>query len=280
VAMRSEDADEYRPIRSLLRRLIKAPTVIAILWPALLLISSFVAWQRWGSEHVAVQFQGVDPVRITVTDPPAHVRTDIVAAVYQDTAMEGLSLLDRQATAKIASAFSMHPWVRSVTGVRKLPGGAIDVRLEYRWPVAMVRVFKPNSSDSAVFFFPIDGDGVLLPSSEFSRSDTMKFLHIEVPGAWTTNAIGAPFGDARVAAAARLAELLAPYRESAQLRAISVHGDPRQSTVPQLEVTRQDGTRFAWGSPPGMELVGETSPRLKLESLLGTEVRNVALSSE
>lgn len=278
--MRSEDQDEHRPIRFLLRRLITAPAALAALWPLLLLVAGFVAWQQWGREHVAPEFQGVDRSRISVTEPPPHVRTDLVATVYQDTAMEGLSLLDRQATAKIASAFSMHPWVRSVTGVRKLPGGRVDVLLEYRWPVAMVQVFKPHSSDKTVFFFPVDGEGVLLPSNEFSRSDTLQYLHIEVPGAWTTSPVGSPFGDARVAAAARLAELLAPYREAAQLRAISVHGDPRQSSVPQLEVTRQDGTRFAWGSPPGMELAGETSPRLKLEALLGTEVRNVALTSD
>ena len=170
MAMRSSESEKHRPIRDLLRRLIKAPAALSILWPALLIVGGYVAWHRWGSDHVASQYSGIDPTLIEVTQPPAYVRTNIVKAVYRDTAMEGLSLLDRQATAKIASAFSMHPWVRSVVSVRKLPGGVIDVRLEYRTPVAMVHVFKPDPADTGSYFFPVDGDGILMPGTEFAPS--------------------------------------------------------------------------------------------------------------
>lgn len=277
MAMRSPETEKHRPLRDLLRRLIKAPAALAVLWPALLIICGYSAWHRWGSEHVSSKYGTIDPTLIRVTEPPAYVRTNIVKAVYRDTAMEGLSLLDRQATAKIASAFSMNPWVRNVIGVRKLSGGVIDVRLEYRAPVAMVLVFKPDPADTRSYFFPVDGDGVLLPTGEFARAETSQYIYIEVPGVYSTNREGSPFGDARVEAAAKLAELLAPYREDAQLRSIGVHGDLRQTEVPQLELTTHGGARLFWGSPPGMELPGEPTARMKLRSLLAADGQNADL---
>ena len=271
MAMRSPEDDKPRPIRDLIRRLIKAPAALSVLWPVLLVVCGYAAWHRWGSVHVANQYGVIDPTKIRVTEPPPYVRANVVKAVYSDTAMEGLSLLDRQATAKIASAFSMHPWVRKVVGVRKLPGGVIDVRLDYREPVAMVHVFKPDERDTRSYFFPVDGEGILLPTTEFARADTRNFLYIEVPGVYTTNPIGARFGDSRVEAAARLASVLAPHREAADLRSIGVFGDPRQMEVPQLELTTQDGSRIYWGSPPGAELPGEPTVTMKVQRLLSAD---------
>ena len=205
--MRSSRDDKQRPFQEMMRRLIKAPAALSVLWPVLLIVGGYAAWHQWGTAHVADQYGGIDPTLIQVTEPPEYVRSNVVKTVYRDTAMEGLSLLDRQATAKIASAFSMHPWVRKVISVRKLPGGTIDIRLDYRVPVAMVHVFKPNQSDTRSYFFPVDADGVLLPTNEFARADTRNFLYIEVPGVYTSNPIGSPFGDFRVEAAARLAAI-------------------------------------------------------------------------
>ena len=81
MAMRSADSEQHRPIRDLLRRLIKAPAALSILWPALLIIGGYVAWQRWGEIHVAPQFAGIDPTLIEVTEPPDFVRTNVVKAV-------------------------------------------------------------------------------------------------------------------------------------------------------------------------------------------------------
>ncbi len=124
---------------------------------------------------------------------------------------------------------------------------------------------------SRSYFFPVDGDGILLPTSEFAQADTRNFVYIEVPGVYSTNAIGTPFGDQRVEAAARLAEILAPFREQAKLRSIGVHGDPRQTDIPQLELTLHSGSRMFWGSPPGAELPGEPTVQMKLRSLLAAD---------
>lgn len=268
VAAKPQETTDPRPVRSLLRRLIQAPAVLSFLWPAILIGGGYLAWHRWGAEHVAKQYYGVDPTLIEITSPPAFVRSDVVQTVYQDTAMEGLSLLDHQATAKIASAFSTHPWVRRVVSVRKLPGGCVDVRVDYRTPVAMVKVAMRDSKSESVGFFPIDGDGVLLPPTDFSSAETSTFIHIEVPGAYPTGGAGSAFGDVRIEAAAHLAALIAQYRELGGIATIGTEGDPRQSPVPQLVIVTKDGRSIRWGSPPGSELRGESSATMKLKLLL------------
>lgn len=278
MAMKSPDEEGPRPVRALLRRLIKAPAALSVVWPALLVIGGYVAWHQWGADHVADKFYGVAEGSIHINETPEYVRTDVVNSVYRDTAMEGLSLLDPQATAKIASAFSMNPWVRRVVSVRKLPGGQIDVHLQYRQPVAMVLVEKPEATDDErYYFFPVDGEGVLLPTGEFARAETMKYIHIVVPGVFANGnqRAGALFGDARVEAAARLAGVLAQYREDAGIVSIDVPGDPRINRIPQLELTTQEqlagqvvNRKRFWGSPPGMESPGESTVQMKLETLL------------
>ncbi|MFK8110885.1 MAG: hypothetical protein AB8B91_01710 [Rubripirellula sp.] len=270
--MRSSDPEHPRPIRDLLRRLIKAPAALAFFWPVLMIVCGYVSWHRWGAQHLTPRYQGVDVTQIQVTPPPEHVRSNVVKTVYRDTAMDGLSLLDQEATAKVASAFSMHPWVRQVIGVRKLPGGKLDVQLEYREPVAMVLVSKPNPVDQQSYFLPIDGEGVLLPCTEFARSETRNFIHIEVPGVYASNRfIGTPFGDTRVEAAARLAEILAPFREQAQIHSIGTHGDLRQSEITMLELTMKSGATMFWGFPPGQEPPGERTVEMKLQALMAAD---------
>ena len=103
---------------------------LSIIWPLLLVVAGYAAWNQWGADYLAEKYHGVDPSLIEITETPVYVRSNLVETVYRDTAMEGLSLLDPQATAKIASAFASHPWVRSVNSVRKSPHGVIDVRID------------------------------------------------------------------------------------------------------------------------------------------------------
>ena len=258
----------------MLGRLIKAPAVLSVVWPALLVAGGYLAWHQWGADHVAEKYCCLLPERITVTPPPPFVQDDLVETIYRDTAMEGLSLLEPHATAKIASAFSMSPWVRRVVTVQKLPGGLIDVRLQYRRPVAMVLVAK--ESEPGNFFLPVDGEGVLLPTWDRAPEVTRQFIHIEVPGLFATGrTLGAPFGDARVESAAKLAELLADHRVASGVASIRVPGDPRTEAIPMLEVTTRsvsdDGVTsertWLWGNPIGREAVGEPTAAAKLQAL-------------
>lgn len=260
-----------------------APAVLSILWPAMLLVVGYAAWQHWGSHYVAHKYYGIEANAISVTPPPSYVRTDIVETVYQDAAMDKLSLMDVQACAKIASAFSSNPWVQRVVGVRKLPGGELDVRLEYRQPVAMVHVISRHPEHDGAGFFAIDGEGVLLPTSDFSRAETQQYLHIVVPGAYPTGGVGSEFGDSRVHAAALLAYLLNPYRKELNLTSIGVSGDLRENPVVQLEIANADGNLWFWGSPPGKEFQSEPPAMMKLQNLLqgapvGSDLREIRMA--
>ena len=272
MAMRSPDSDDPRPIRSLLRRLIAAPAALAIIWPLILVMGGYFAWNHWGANYLEQKYYGVDPTQIQITEPPSYVRSEVIQDVYQDTAMENLSLLQPAATAKIASAFQSHPWIRRVNSVRKLPGGAIRVHVDYRSPVAMVRVISRHPEVNGSSFFVVDGDGTLLPTSEFSRADTRNYIHIEVADVYPTGFVGSPFGEYRVEAAARLAELLTPFRKEMEIAAISAQGDDREHSIPQLEITTHDGVRFFWGSAPGAEQPREARAETKLQTLLSSGI--------
>lgn len=281
MAMRSSEPEMRRPIRDLIRRLIKAPAALAVIWPVLLVVGGYVGWHKWGAEHVGANLMGVSVEDIQVSPLPAYVRDDVVQTVYRDTAMDGLSLMDRAATAKIASAFALHPWVRKVRSVRKLPGGTIDVSLEYREPVAMARIYKPHYGNDEKWYLPIDGQGVLLPTEQFVDGEASKFIMIDVPGVDSTNRPGSMFGDPRVEAAASLAEILAPAREKLGIQTILATGDSRIDRVPQLELSTVDGQRFFWGSPPGQETPTEATAVEKLQRLLseGNQTTNLRMAT-
>jgi hypothetical protein len=256
-----------RAARSLLQRLVHAPAAWAMVWPAALILGGYFAWHNWGMKHVSRKYYGIDPARIHVTERPDFISADIAAAVYTDNRLDQLSLLDPAASARIASAFSVHPWVRRVVAVRKLPGGDVDVHLQYRKPVAMVFVISRHSEVKGRSFFAIDDEGVLLPTTEFTREATMNYIHIEVPDVYPTGGVGSAFGDSRVTGAAKLAAAIEPLRSTLKIKSIRLSGRSRTSPVPQYEFLAMDGREFFWGSPPGEELYGEPKCEAKIREL-------------
>lgn len=273
--MRSHSDRPPGPIRSAITGLIAAPWLLALVWPMALIVLGAIAWQRFGAARVAEEFVALDPTQISITPPPDFIRTDITQSVFDETGMHTVSLLDQTATAKIASAYSIHPWIRDVTSVRKLPGGKVDVRLQYRDVVAMVKVFKP-SRDAATaarvpYFFPIDGGGVLLPSDDFSGAQTVDYIHIEVPGVYSMSPVGTRFGEPTVEAAATLAAILHPFRGQLGILAIKPFGGGRRMKTPQFEVYLKGGETLFWGSPPGREPAGEADAESKLRWMLSPD---------
>lgn len=256
------------PIRHLLQRLIHAPAAMAMLWPALLILGGYVAWNRWGAENLAQKFYGLDVELIHVTHRPEHISTDITQIVYRDTKLDQLSLIDPAATARIASAFSSHPWVRKVVAVRKLPGGQVDVHLQYRVPVAMVFVISRHPEISGRSFFAVDEEGVLLPTTEFTREHTMRYVHIEIPDVYPTGGVGSTFGDPRIAGAAKLAALVGPHRETLDLRSVQLHESSRTAPTPQYQMVTHAGESIFWGSSPDQEVYGERKADEKLREML------------
>lgn len=279
------DEPDHRPIRRTLRRLIKAPAAWSLVWPLALLIGSYIAYSRWYADDFRAKYSSLDPALVTITTPHEFIRGDLVDDVYRETKLDELSPLDRGATAKLASAFSSHPWVKHVHRVRKLPGGKFEVDLDYRRPVAVfhltgdrewlkkIEAYLTNLGYSIHggadnLFFPLDGEGVMLPTDHMTLDDTLDLIHIEVDEVFPTGNQGTPFGDRRVECAAMLANLLSAVSDQIRISKITVSGDPRMNLVPKLELVTGDNTRLFWGSPPGMEQPRERDARAKLVDLL------------
>lgn len=256
------------PREKLISRLLRAPAALSLIWPAALLVGGYLAWHQWGAERVGQQYYRLDPDAVSITPPPDFVRSDITAAVFKSHQLEKTSLLNRQATAMIAQAYQTHPWVEQVVRVAKRRDG-VDVHLRYRRPVALVRVISQHAeSRGTPAVFVIDGRGVLLPPEDFVALDKNSLLHIEVEGTYATGGIGNPFGDARVIAAARLADLLSDYRRRFQLAAVRLTNPRRTFNEGWVfALIRTDGSSFIWGSPPGEETSDEPSAEEKLRRL-------------
>lgn len=256
-------------------RLLRAPAVLSLIWPAVLLIGGYLAWHQWGAERIGRQYYRLEPKAVTLTPPPPFVQSDITAAVFASHQLEKTSLLNRSATATIAQAYQTHPWVEQVVRVEKRSDG-VNVHVRYRRPVAMVRVLSQHEEVPGPAVFPVDGRGVLLPPEDFVAFDKTALLHIEVPGTYPTGGIGSPFGDSRVIAAAALAQVLASYREQCKLAAVQLTNPTRTFDEGWVfAVIRSDGSRFIWGSPPGEESRGEPPAAAKLKALLA-DSQNVA----
>lgn len=247
-------------------RIIKAPAILSFIWPLVLVIGGYAAWHRWGYDRVGQYLYSLDRQTITITPPPEHVRTDVVAEVFKTHQLERTNLLNRMATAVIAEAFKTHPWVGEVTRVEKM-GGGVNVQVVYRRPVAMVRVKSKHPEIQGDGLFFIDGEGILLPTSDFNDADKDHYLQIIVPDSYPAG-VGAPYGDDRVMAAAKIARLLSDERDSLNLFAIELT-NPRRTFDESwiFAIVRNNGDRFVWGSPPGEEVASEPNVEQKLKLL-------------
>ncbi|MCD0460487.1 cell division protein FtsQ/DivIB [Roseiconus lacunae] len=250
-----------------------------------LLAASYFGYSHWFSTYFAAKHQSIDPAKIVVTEPHEFVRTNLVEQVYQSTRLADLSPLDREATAKLASAFSNHPWVREVRSIAKLPDGNFKIDMEYRRPVAAFHVTGESrwlrdienhltnlgySINGGIndLYFPLDGEGYMLPTDQMTLDDTRRLIHIEVSEVFPNGNEGTPFGDRRVESAAMLANLLSAVSDRIQIAKITVSGDPRMNIVPQLSLITGNNTKLLWGSPPGMEQPNERGAKAKLTDLL------------
>lgn len=241
--------------------------MLAIIWPLLLVVGGYVAWHKWGAERIGQQFYRLEQSAVEINTPPEYIKTDIVSEVFHTHQLERISLLDKMATARIGEAFKTHPWVQQVLRVEKLASG-VKVQVRYRQPVAMVRVTSEHPDVQGDGLFPIDSEGVFLPVHDFQSVDYKQFLQIEVEGAYYPRVDGTPYGDDRVIAAAKLAEVLLPIREQSKLVTIRLTNPRRTFDEGWVFVLiRSDGSLIDWGSPPGNEAPGEPSFEDKLIQL-------------
>lgn len=204
----------------------------------------------------------LSPEQVFITPTPDWIRTDIKAEVLRDASLDnGPSILEAELVERVASAFAMHPWVAQVERVTKHHPARVDVRLVYRRPVAMVEV--PGG------LYPVDVEGVLLPSADFSPADARNYPRVSNVQTIPIGPVGTYWGDARVRGAARIGVAVAEAWSELGLARIVPLASPSASATDGgvFEIYTKGQTRIIWGHEPGAESAGEPRAEAKLAVL-------------
>ncbi len=263
---------------------------ISVLGPFVLLVVGYLLWVNYGAKHLNTSLYGVLAENMIVTPQPAWIQSPVLTEVFQDSDLGRLSTLDRQMSSAVYNAFRKHPWIRKVFRVQKLAGAQVQVDVEYREPLAMVYCEVPNEVDSqerpnatklqkpvstpiqkgdrTIAFLPVDVDGVLLPTKDFTREQVPQFMLIYAQSAAPLGMVGGEYGDARVKEALLLCRLLKDDREKMGIERVYVYPDPASEGPSRwtLEITTRT-KKIRWGHPPGLESPGEPGSPSKLRKL-------------
>lgn len=209
----------------------------------------------------------IPAAEITANEPPRWVPLDLVDQVVNRAQLpETLSLLDDGLTEEVAQAFLLHPWVADVVEVRKQPAPArITVQLEYRRPVCMV--------EKKTGLYPVDAEGILLPSSDFSLAETAHFLKVVGVRSTPLGPEGTSWGDPAVIGAARIAAFLHDKWDRLELRSIQPASAPDSAAAAaglddlNFVLVTRGGSSILWGRAPGVDRPGELAPAQKIGRL-------------
>ncbi|OHB86010.1 MAG: hypothetical protein A2V98_13780 [Planctomycetes bacterium RBG_16_64_12] len=231
-------------------------------------------WQEVGRDVLASEQYWLTRENVEITPPAKWVHRDIRAEVFRDASLDGpLSLMDEDLVERIASAFSLHPWVADVRRVTKHYPARVRVELEYRRPVLMVQV--PGG------LLPVDAEGVLLPSSDrdFSPIEAGRYPRLVGVDTVPVGPVGTRWGDARVIEGAEIAAALGGVWQQLNLDRIVPstlvelgHGDEYT-----YELVTKGGTRVLWGRAPSAEMPGEARAVDKVARLIKYREENGTL---
>jgi hypothetical protein len=236
---------------------------------AAVLACSYLAWRRWGDLVTERRGLLLTAQNMETTPQPPWIRTDVRAEVSRDGALHNLSILHEKVTVQVARAFALHPWVAEVVRVSKHHPSRVVVQLRYRRPVAAVEVLR----DGQWGVFAVDADGVLLPREDFAHDDHLRndYLRVWAGDTWPAGPEGTPWGDRRVAGAARIADAIGPAWKQLglyRIKADSQRGGGRDDAEPVYQLFTPGNRRIVWGRAPGREGVGEPASKEKLARLM------------
>jgi len=228
------------------------PVVLAVLIAGLCFGLWYAVWQRVREDVLSSEQYWLTLEDVQITPLPVWVHRDIRAEVFRDASLDGpLSIMDEELTGRIADAFSMHPWVAKVGRVRKSHPARVEVELVYRHPVCMVQV--PGG------LLPVDAEGVLLPSGDFSPIEAGRYPRLAGIGTVPVGPAGTIWGDIRVVGGAEIAAAFGPAWEELRLDRIvaSTLVDVHHGDEYLYELFTKAGTRILWGRAPGTDMPGE-----------------------
>ena len=210
---------------------------------------------------------------IQLTDRPEYVPADLLERVWlQADLPEQWSILEPGLAEKLGQALEVSPWVRRVKRLSLEHPLEVQIELEYRRPVALVR--------SELGFYPVDRDGILLPPMDFTEAQLPLYPLIDQVQTLPQGPAGTHWGDLAVWGAARLVDLLVPdgdlqrYWKKYDLVGVRVYGraDLDRSTAEHLQLISyrlltRSGSEVIWGIAPGVPDPTEPNAETKLKRL-------------
>jgi len=220
-------------------------------------VGGWLAWRRHADQVRAQPDLVLFPERIEVQGIGPWIRGDVRGEALRDASLDGGLPLDDPALAeRLRRAFARHPWVREVVAVRLGQPAAAVVEVRCREPVAMVRV-----KDG---LYAVDGEGVLLPSDDFTAESAAAYPTIAQVGTTPIGAAGTRWGDAMVVEGAAVAAAIGPEWPRLGMRDLK----PTAVGIGLIwELVGDDGRRIRFGSAPGREQPGEPPAAAKLARL-------------
>lgn len=240
--------------------------VIALLLLGFTLVP-WALWQRFKPVILSGPAYQVSAESIVINPPPPWVHSDIVGEAVLNGSLAGMNITEERLTVKVADAFALEPWVERVVRVEKSYPARIEVELVYRRPVAMVEVMihdKPG-------LYPVDPHGILLPTDNFDPETALTYPRINVGLSTPAGPVGTPWGDGKVAAAARLVDAIGDDWKTLDLYRVMLDTTSQTPSVRlpgvyAIEV--ENGSRILWGHAPGEETPGEPDAAMKLTRLM------------
>ena len=246
------------------------------LFVLILLGFGVVATLIW--RHVEAQVRASRQYALTldqvyVTPPPAWIHSDVRAEVFRSASLDPpLSTLQDNLARRIFDAFAMHPWVAkvvAVTMVSRHPPARVDVELVYRQPACMVEPRREDVRRDVVpgDLLPVDAEGVLLPSGDFSPIEKQSYACLAGIDTRPMGPVGQPWGDGRVLDGAQIAAAFGPAWQQLKLYRLQPSPASLAAREPTYELFSRSGTRIIWGLAPGTKVLGEPSPAEKIARL-------------
>jgi len=215
------------------------------------------AWQRFGPDVRQRSDYVLQPENVVLSGQPDWVKGDITAEALRNASLDTpLPLDDPELARRIARAFDVHPWVRSVDRVEVTSPAAAHVEITCREPVAMVRV--------AGGLLPVDGEGVVLPSDDFTPDEAAAYPVVDGVRSLPQGPAGSAWGDPAVEEAVAVVAVTRP--EWGPLNLVECRL-AEAGNASQWELVNASGIAITFGSSPGREGPSEPGMAEKIGAL-------------
>ncbi len=216
-----------------------------------------MAWQRFGPDVRQQSDYLLKPNDIVLVGQPAWVKGDIKAEALRDASLDGiLPLDDPELARRLARAFDVHPWVRSVDRVEVLSPASAHITISCREPLAMVRV--PGG------LLPVDREAFVLPSDDFTSEEAGGYPIISGVSSLPQGPAGSAWGDQALEEAVAVVDVTLPEWPSLGLTEcrLAVEGGQRS-----WELVNTAGVAIRFGNSPIYEQSGEPDLAEKVRAL-------------